>query len=406
MSTNGLRASLAIWDSINAMGTQWRKLDSVFQCGKHDAMLDRFIGSLRAKNVFHSSNYFQDGFGDQEATAQYGNSFFQTLHEPDYKPNPIETICFGERISWKNGNTNASGVSIQECSFTTSAKAISHILPQECLKARFLLVSPKSNQSAGTLPTRGSLGPTVILLAGTGEHTFGRRASLAIPLAERAGISSIILESPYYGSRRPSQQPGAKLRTVSDLPTLGRCTIEETASLIRYFLTDNGYSTDMCTAGVSMGGLHAAMSASAIPTTSVGVVSWLGPPSAVAVFTEGLLSRFCEWDMLKRETKTKDATEGMRGFLQVTDIDNFPKPSHPHRAILVLAENDMFVPFPHSQAKWRSMIQDKWNGAEVRVVKGGHVSATLFGAEQMRRCIEKVLNVVDHKDPFLNMSKA
>ncbi|KAH9260146.1 hypothetical protein BASA81_001921 [Batrachochytrium salamandrivorans] len=401
MTTRGLQASLAIWEAINSMGNQWRKLDQFIHNGKHDAMLDSLVGSLRAKNVFHPSNYFQDGFGDRNATMQIGNEFFHTLSQPDYRPNPIDSIQFGTKS--KVGNK----AYVQECSFSTSAKAISHILPKECLQARFLLVSPEScTKSHDNSPNPGSLGPTVILLAGTGEHSFGRRASLAIPLAERAGISSIILESPYYGSRRPRHQPGAKLRTVSDLPTLGRCTIEETASLIRYFLIDNGFSTDICTAGVSMGGLHAAMSASAFPQTSIGVVSWLGPPSAVAVFTEGLLSQYCEWLQLQRELLTKDATEGMKRFLHITDIDNFPKPCNPNRAILVLAENDLFVPFPHSQAKWNSMIQNKWNGAQVRVVPGGHVSATLFGAESMRRCIEKVLRVVDHEDPLVYSSSS
>lgn len=402
MSIRGLRASLAVWGAINRLGNQWRKLDQFVHNGRHDAMLDSVVGSLRAKNVFHPSNYFQDGFGDRTTTTQIGSEFFRTISQPDYRPNPIDSIQFGPK------SKVGSKAYVQECSFTTSAKAISHILPKECLKARFLLVSPSSSrtQPDGNSPAPGSLGPTVILLAGTGEHSFGRRASIAIPLAERAGISSIILESPYYGSRRPQQQPGAKLRTVSDLPTLGRCTIDETTSLIRYFLLDHALSTDMCTAGVSMGGLHAAMSASAFPQTSIGVVSWLGPPSAVAVFTEGLLSQYCEWLQLQRELLTKDATEGMKRFLDITDIDNFPKPRNPDRAILVLAQNDLFVPFPHSQAKWNSMVQSKWSGAQVRVVPGGHVSATLFGAESMRRCIEKVLRVVDHEDPFVQSPSA
>ncbi len=47
--------------------------------------------------------------------------------------------------------------------------------------------------------------------------------------------------------------------------------------------------------GTSMGGLHAAMVASLTPAP-VGVVSWLGPPSAAPVFTRGVLATHgMEW---------------------------------------------------------------------------------------------------------------
>lgn len=40
----------------------------------------------------------------------------------------------------------------------------------------------------------------------------------------------------------------------------------------------------MQSAGNSMGGLHAAMTASVTPELSLGVASWLGPPTADHVF--------------------------------------------------------------------------------------------------------------------------
>lgn len=55
------------------------------------------------------------------------------------------------------------------------------------------------------------------------------------PLGHDAqGIASMILESPYYGSRRPPWQEGSKLRRVSDLLTLGRATIEESLYLLAW----------------------------------------------------------------------------------------------------------------------------------------------------------------------------
>lgn len=47
-------------------------------------------------------------------------------------------------------------------------------------------------------------------------------------------IASIILESPYYGKRRPLYQKGSKLTHVSDLLTLGRATIEESLSILHW----------------------------------------------------------------------------------------------------------------------------------------------------------------------------
>ena len=44
----------------------------------------------------------------------------------------------------------------------------------------------------------------------------------------------MVLESPFYGARRPAEQQGAKLLHVSDLLTLGRSTIEESLFLLSW----------------------------------------------------------------------------------------------------------------------------------------------------------------------------
>lgn len=90
------------------------------------------------------------------------------------------------------------------------------------------------------------------------------------------------MEGPFYGYRRPKSQSYFRLSHVSDLPCLGFATIEESCSLIRW-LNDNGYGP-IALGGNSMGGLHSAM-VSAVSPYPVGCSSWLGPPSAVPVFT-------------------------------------------------------------------------------------------------------------------------
>ena len=46
------------------------------------------------------------------------------------------------------------------------------------------------------------------------------------------GIATMVLESPFYGSRKPHYQFASQLQRVSDLLTLGRATIEESLCLL------------------------------------------------------------------------------------------------------------------------------------------------------------------------------
>jgi len=179
-------------------------------------------------------------------------------------------------------------------------------LPPAAATATFQLVLPRG--------TSTSPPPLVILLPGTGEQGYTRRRlCVAYPLAVR-GVATLILEGPYYGSRKPAGQVGSKLAALMDLCILGRTTIEEGRALaawardLRAHHLPPGSSGSggggevpafgpIVYAGTSMGGLHAAMSASLTPWDT-GVVSWLGPPSAAPVFTVGALQRAVAWDAL------------------------------------------------------------------------------------------------------------
>lgn len=56
-------------------------------------------------------------------------------------------------------------------------------------------------------------------------------------------------------------------------------------------------------AGTSMGGLHAAMTASCAPDLPLGVASWVGPPSASGVFTMGALAAAVDWNAIARDAR-------------------------------------------------------------------------------------------------------
>jgi len=374
--------------------------------GAHDRMLDLAVSSIRGRNVLHPFWYYQDGWGEFSVAS----SFYAWLHSFVQEMEAIKARQQSAR-TWQPRKVNIDfshassqgGITVREGVFNTCALEIKHLLPQESFEARALFVTPTSSVKGTEIFSPDA--PIVILLAGTGEHGYGRRASsVAFPLAAQAGISSIILESPFYGRRRPPNQVGSKLRRVSDLAVLGRVTIEETCSLVRHLQEEMGAS-NLAVAGVSMGGLHSAMTASLSPAR-LGVVSWLGPPSAAPVFTEGLLARFCEWKRLQSEVGNNAAAKDvMRRFLGLTDIANFPGPVDPKRGIFVIAENDLYVPTEQSINSWHAMQQEKWRGSRVVVIPGGHVSATLFGAQTMRKCIANVLNV-STEDPFPDKDKA
>lgn len=53
-------------------------------------------------------------------------------------------------------------------------------------------------------------------------------------LALWQGIATMVLESPFYGARRPHYQFKSQLLRVSDLLTLGRATIEESLCLLEW----------------------------------------------------------------------------------------------------------------------------------------------------------------------------
>lgn len=344
-------------------------------------------------------------------------------------------------------------------------------LPPVASHAAFQLVLPPSPPPSPPSPPSPPV-PLVILLPGTGEQGFDRRRHcLAYPLAA-AGIATLILEGPYYGSRKPPAQVGSKLATLVDLCVLGRTTIEEGRALAAWAARLPRAALDAacagdgtphthqpattggtpppafsCTlyAGTSMGGLHAAMAASLTPWP-VGVVSWLGPPSAAPVFTVGALADAVAWDTLTLQAGTAsavhhdvDAMERILRYavpaaeeaphvrdverhvahvahghhadragatlavrtlaarlLRVTDLINFVPPARPDAAFLIYAAHDRYIPAGGGTAvaaMWQR-IAARWRGATVRTIRGGHVSGSIFALEPylqtILQCVAKL----------------
>ncbi|XP_045481975.1 protein ABHD18 isoform X2 [Harmonia axyridis] len=140
--------------------------------------------------------------------------------------------------------------------------------------------------------------PVCIHLAGTGDHFFWRRRNImAKPLLQK-GIGAIILENPYYGLRKPTEQVRSSLRYVSDIFVMGGCLVLECIILLNWCV-QLGLGP-LGVTGISMGGHMASLAASNWPAPIV-LVPCLSWSTASTVFTEGVMSESIDWDLLQEE---------------------------------------------------------------------------------------------------------
>ncbi|CCI39315.1 unnamed protein product [Albugo candida] len=375
-----------------------------FVMSSHHRFLDRMTARLTQHRVFFPHGFFGDGWGDVTVSER-----IRKIAESD-EMKRVHTIKNG--IQWISVKAFPNlKVKLQEGSFRTTLEDDS-VLPECSQTAYFELVTPLEMKKEKNFDT------LVISLPGTGEHGYGhRRNTLAIPLALH-GVSTLILEGPFYGKRKPPNQIGSKLRRVSDLPLLGQTTITEAKSLLYHFKEHHSY-TRFVVAGSSMGGLHAAMTASTYPF-DVGVVAWLAPLSGASAFAEGVLSNSCNWSALYNEnidlqdaiSNRKDAipfsapsTEHMikvHGdkesakqrlvqLLSFTDITNFAPPKRPEATVFVYGTEDTYVGSSEAQ---RRKLQEKWQPMQIRCMKRGHVSGILLEQEVFQQTILQILQIL------------
>jgi hypothetical protein len=218
-----------------------------------------------------------------------------------------------------------------------------------------------------------------LFLASSGDHGFGLRRFLARPLLA-AGLGALLLENPYYGSRRPPEQRGEALRTVADLLLMARATAVEAVALLGWLLARGHPKVGL--SGYSMGGSMAAYAACFFPLP-LAVVPVAVAHSAAPVFTQGVLSALPHWENLGRtcggaEAARQRLAELLEG-LSITQLAPLP---HPRRAILLAARQDGFVP---SSSTLR--LLQHWRGAELRYLPGGHVSGLITGRSVIARAI-------------------
>ncbi|CAB3379189.1 Hypothetical predicted protein [Cloeon dipterum] len=166
------------------------------------------------------------------------------------------------------------------------------ILPQEAELAHFQVVLPKEWRDP-------NFKPMCIHMAGTGDHFFWRRRTLmAKPLLKEAGIGAIILENPFYGTRKPKEQLRSSLLNVSDIFVMGGCLMLEALVLLHW--CERLGLGPLGLTGMSMGGHMASISATNWPKPVV-LVPCLSWSTASTVFTKGVMSAAIDWSMLEAQ---------------------------------------------------------------------------------------------------------
>ncbi|MEW5305050.1 MAG: hypothetical protein WDW36_007615 [Sanguina aurantia] len=313
-------------------------------------------------------------------------------------------------------------------------------LSSEVRTAHVQLLVPAGFDPSGNLnATFGQQPPSCVLhLAGTGDHGFQRRIELGFPLLKQ-NISTLVLESPFYGSRKPAGQKGSKLLSVTDLLLLGLLTISEGLHLLHWASLQGFASLGLC--GLSMGGVHACMLAGLCPL-DVALAALLTPRSAAVAYCDGAMRNAIAWSALQdvgfdaarnsideviddapvrpeaswqtlqpggsvsgcgdhshdpgvvrvgahtTSESIQPALQQLRRVLEAfTDIRSYPMPQRPDAIVLVAAANDAYV----SQQSVASLKQHYPN-ATLRFVPGGHVSAFLTQKPAFRTAIVESIN--------------
>lgn len=247
------------------------------------------------------------------------------------------------------------------------------------------------------LVPEGDVRGAALHLAASGDQGFGVRLRFAAPLLER-GIAAVVLENAFYGSRRPANQVGPAVRSVSDLHLMGAATFQEGRALLRWMQgwlaegaperragpaarRDGRGGPLVGVTGFSMGGQLAAMvgASVAFPCAVVPIAASCSPDS---VLRDGVLRHVAHWAALAAAGEDLEgARRALCRHLSRFSVTILPAPVIPEAAIVVGTSGDGIVP-PAEMER----IAAHW-GAELRWLDAGHVSAVLRHQGAMRQAI-------------------
>ena len=304
-----LRHALHVGSSLACATSTWGWASKARSARFIHVVIDHLYAKLTSTPL--NAKFFEAGFGF-ETSKEYGD--LPTFHESVDEMRALAAGTEGEgtlgggqgndvastdvRIDMEKRSDVPAGVRIYQGSFDTPMSSTRKLLPVESKRAHVQYVVPVGQAQAAR--------SAVVHLAATGDHGFSRRLlAYAMPLATQHNVASVILESPFYGVRRPSFQNRSKLKTLSDLLLLGKATIEESLYVLRWLEENSVSGEGNVISGVSMGGVHACMVASMHALgrgegeQGVAPVPLLAPRSASEAYCRGALRVGTSWDGLQ-----------------------------------------------------------------------------------------------------------
>lgn len=327
----------------------------------------------RARQVIHrltdnlasklpTPKLFSGGFGDREELERL------VARVRDYDPSvalPAPDVSL-RRVSGSKEEPDLVG---------TFRSPAAEILPRESRTGLLEVHAPASGFGPDV--------PVCLVLAATGDEGFGLRRRLAKQLRAR-GVASVLLENPFYGSRRPAGQRLSLLRTVEEQFAMNCATVDEARALVLW-LHERGHRR-IATAGYSQGAMMAIFGA-ALSEVDVACVPGAGGLRAAPIFVEDALRRRFDWDALSADAGSQ--SEAQRYFaecLEPVDAGRFPAPRRADAAIIIGARHDQYISPSEVVA-----LNEHWPGSELRWIDTGHLTGALWGIRGHARAIGEAL---------------
>lgn len=319
------------------------------------ALLHRLTDDAIAQ-ALRAGVLYRKGFGDRSELERIVGSVDSYVRE-----RPLGDV----QVTWRGPARRNGTREVRRGTFVSPAPTP---LPPESRTANFEL----------WMPSRGFRGEMCVVLAATAEEGFIRRRLFARRLLDD-GIGALILENPFYGSRRPSGQRGAALRTVADQFAMNTATVDEARALLGW-IRDEGYFPGVT--GYSQGGFMAAFAAVLVDFPVVAVPRGVGT-SAVPVFTKSALSHGIKWRTLAAESGSEEqARTEMALYLAVVDLTRHPAPVAPDLATVLVARHDGFVLPEDGEALHRH-----WAGSHLAWSEAGHVTSIFLDGKEHARVV-------------------
>lgn len=273
---------------------------------------------------------FPGGWGDEDAVARLDDITPLQTDPPAISIEWEPTIRLGDRTT-RDGHFDA----------LTD-------VPGAASKASVRLIEPLSGSDR-----------LCLLMAAWNDHGYNTRQQLANELIAR-GISSLILEIPYYGARRTVGDDEQPIQTVADFALMGLGAVTEGRALLAHFRDHY----QMGVSGYSMGGnLGALVGASA--GFPVAMAPLAASHSPGPVFLDGVISNGIQWAALGGGS----SGGRLRETLGAASVLRLPSPPWAQAAVLVAARSDGFIP-----ATAVEHLHRHWSGSELRWRRGGHAT--------------------------------